>query len=185
MPSFTLGLFHLLAEVNGYVPTLVPIDWTEFNVNVAPQLATSEARDYEASAEDEPAAIVRQPCGRLGDQRLLRVRTRTDVPTGERIQGPRGQRQREVSDLLRRSPVVTCAEIMDRHRLRHRGLDDSGRHLEDPPPLVVPELADGIGVTEPGGLRCRVHGIRRGALRTGPRVEVDDPAGTTGRLGDG
>lgn len=30
--SFTLNLFHLLAEVNGCAPTLVPNDWAEFEV---------------------------------------------------------------------------------------------------------------------------------------------------------
>ncbi|WP_258771889.1 anthranilate synthase component II [Brevibacterium aurantiacum] len=32
--SFTLNLFHLLAEVNGCAPTLVPNDWAEFEVSV-------------------------------------------------------------------------------------------------------------------------------------------------------
>lgn len=32
--SFTLNLFHLLAEVNGYAPTLVPNDWAEFELSV-------------------------------------------------------------------------------------------------------------------------------------------------------
>jgi para-aminobenzoate synthetase len=32
--SFTLNLFHLLAEVNGCAPTLVPNDWAEFDVSV-------------------------------------------------------------------------------------------------------------------------------------------------------
>lgn len=32
--SFTLNLFHLLAEVNGCAPTLVPNDWTEFELSV-------------------------------------------------------------------------------------------------------------------------------------------------------
>jgi para-aminobenzoate synthetase len=32
--SFTLNLFHLLAEVNGCAPTLVPNDWAEFSVDV-------------------------------------------------------------------------------------------------------------------------------------------------------
>lgn len=32
--SFTLNLFHLLAEVNGCAPTLVPNDWAEFDVGV-------------------------------------------------------------------------------------------------------------------------------------------------------
>ncbi|MGO2944126.1 MAG: aminodeoxychorismate synthase component I [Brevibacterium aurantiacum] len=32
--SFTLNLFHLLAEVNGCAPTLVPNDWVEFEVSV-------------------------------------------------------------------------------------------------------------------------------------------------------
>ncbi|SMX90774.1 Glutamine amidotransferase class-I [Brevibacterium aurantiacum] len=31
--SFTLNLFHLLAEVNGCAPTLVPNDWAEFSVD--------------------------------------------------------------------------------------------------------------------------------------------------------
>ena len=32
--SFTLNLFHLLAEVNGCEPTLVPNDWTEFSLDM-------------------------------------------------------------------------------------------------------------------------------------------------------
>ncbi|WP_426937411.1 aminodeoxychorismate synthase component I [Brevibacterium sp. LE-L] len=32
--SFTVNLFHLLAEVNGCAPTLVPNDWAEFDVSV-------------------------------------------------------------------------------------------------------------------------------------------------------
>lgn len=32
--SFTLNIFHLLAEVNGCAPTLVPNDWAEFSVDV-------------------------------------------------------------------------------------------------------------------------------------------------------
>ncbi|RCS94883.1 aminodeoxychorismate synthase component I [Brevibacterium aurantiacum] len=32
--SSTLNLFHLLAEVNGYAPTLVPNDWAEFSLDV-------------------------------------------------------------------------------------------------------------------------------------------------------
>lgn len=32
--SFTLNLFHLLAEVNGCAPTLVPNDWAEFELSV-------------------------------------------------------------------------------------------------------------------------------------------------------
>ncbi|WP_228282261.1 aminodeoxychorismate synthase component I [Brevibacterium atlanticum] len=32
--SFTLNLFHLLAEVNGCAPTLVPNDWAEFSLDV-------------------------------------------------------------------------------------------------------------------------------------------------------
>lgn len=32
--SFTLNLFHLLAEVNGCAPTLVPNDWAEFDLGV-------------------------------------------------------------------------------------------------------------------------------------------------------
>ena len=32
--SFTLNLFHLLAEVNGSAPTLVPNDWAEFEISV-------------------------------------------------------------------------------------------------------------------------------------------------------
>ena len=32
--SFTLNLFHLLAEVNGCAPTLVPNDWAEFSFEV-------------------------------------------------------------------------------------------------------------------------------------------------------
>lgn len=32
--SFTLNLFHLLAEVNGCAPTLVPNDWAEFEISV-------------------------------------------------------------------------------------------------------------------------------------------------------
>lgn len=32
--SFTLNLFHLLAEVNGCAPTLMPNDWAEFDVSV-------------------------------------------------------------------------------------------------------------------------------------------------------
>ena len=32
--SFTLNLFHLLAEVNGCAPTLVPNDWEEFELSV-------------------------------------------------------------------------------------------------------------------------------------------------------
>lgn len=32
--SFTLNLFHLLAEVNECAPTLVPNDWTEFELSV-------------------------------------------------------------------------------------------------------------------------------------------------------
>ena len=32
--SFTLNLFHLLAEVNGCAPTFVPNDWAEFEISV-------------------------------------------------------------------------------------------------------------------------------------------------------
>ncbi|MGC2942169.1 aminodeoxychorismate synthase component I [Brevibacterium sp. FAM 24638] len=35
--SFTLNLFHLLAEVNGCAPTLVPNDWAEFSLDVLGQ----------------------------------------------------------------------------------------------------------------------------------------------------
>src|SRR5699024_679536 len=58
-----------------------------------PGTRSSRARGHETSAEHEPAALLCQTGSRLVEQSLFRIRPGTDVLPGERIQGPRSQRQ--------------------------------------------------------------------------------------------
>lgn len=118
----------------------------------------------------------------LVDQGFLGIRTCPHIPPGERIQCPRGQRRRKIGCLFWARIVTLGAEVMDGHRFRHLGLDNTRCIPEHPRALIVAKVDDRVGDVEKGHRRPQVHGVERSGLRTRARVAVDDAAGTTGHL---